>query len=100
MRTAITSSIVIVAALSQLGSTDCGHAIRDDGFDLWCGEQLCAWKLERGAVKRVPSWNEGDAAVELVGDDVAIQQLSRVNSNDGTCLRFDLVANVETTAEV
>lgn len=99
MRT-IGSSIVLVAALSQLGSTDCGQAIRDDGFDLWCGDELCAWKVERGAVERVASWNEGDYAVELVGEDVAIEQLSPVNGSDGGCLRFSLIANVEDTAEV
>src|SRR5690348_4593109 len=100
MRTVIGSSIVVVAALSQLGASDCGQAIRDDGFDLWCGEDLCAWKIERGAVKRVPSWNEGDSAVELIGGDAAIEQLSPFNVSDGSCLVFDLVANVEDNAEV
>jgi len=100
MRSIIGSSIVLVAALAQLGSTDCGQAIRDDGFDLWCGEELCAWKVERGAVMRVASWNKGDYAVELVGSDVAIEQLSPVNGSDGSCMRFTLIANVQDTADV
>ncbi|HSD87124.1 MAG TPA: hypothetical protein VLB44_06400, partial [Kofleriaceae bacterium] len=61
---------------------------------------LCAWKLERGEIKRVPTWHEADAGVELVGDDVAIEQLTPVNYTDGTCIRFDLVANVADNAEV
>ena len=65
------------------------------GFDLWCGDELCAWKLERGEVKRVATWHEADAGVELVGSDAAIEQLAPVNSGDGTCIRFDLVANVD-----
>jgi hypothetical protein len=98
-----TSFVVIGAALSQMGSTGggCGgHVLLDPGFDLWCGDQLCAWKVERGDAKRVATWHEGDSGVELVGMDSAIEQLSPVNSGDGTCIKFDLVANVEDTAEV
>lgn len=94
------SLLFLVVVASQMGATKCGQVLRDPGFDLWCGENLCAWKLERGEVKRVATWNEGDAGVELVGGDVAIEQLTPVNSNDGTCIRFDLVANVDETAEV
>ena len=62
-----------------------------------CGAatQLCAWKLERGDIKRVPTWNEGDSGVELDGTDIAIEQLSPVDSSDGTCIEFTLVANVD-----
>jgi len=94
------SFLFIVAVVSQMGATDCGQVLRDPGFDLWCGENLCAWKLERGDVKRVPTWHEGDAGVDMVGDDVAIEQLTPVNSNDDTCIKFDLVANVDENAEV
>src|SRR5262245_53080945 len=101
MRTATASAIVVAAALSQLGSTDCGgDAIRDSGFDLWCGESLCAWKVERGGIQRVATWHEGDAGVELLGGDTAIEQLSPFNYQNGTCLQFSLIANVEPNAEV
>jgi len=95
-----TSLIVTVAAASQVGATDCGQITRDQGFDLWCGEVLCTWKLERGEVKRVGTWNENDPGVELVGDDVAIEQLTPVTSYDTTCIRFELVADIAETAEV
>lgn len=94
------SLIVIVAAASQVGATDCGQITRDQGFDLWCGEVLCTWKLERGELKRVGTWNEKDPGVELVGDDVAIEQLTPVTSSDTTCIRFELVADIAESAEV
>jgi hypothetical protein len=91
--------IVILGAATQLGNTDCGQVLRDSGFDLWCGDGLCAWKVERGEIKKVPTWNEGDPGVELVGSDVAIEQLAPVDSGDGTCLEFKLVANVDPSAD-
>src|SRR4249919_3236940 len=94
------SFLFLLVVASQMGATKCGQVLRDPGFDLWCGDELCAWKLERGDVKRVATWNDGDAGVELVGGDVAIEQLTPVNSGDGTCIRFDLVANVAENAEV
>src|SRR5688572_1125478 len=77
--------IVVLAAASQLGATECGQVLRDPGFDLWCGEELCAWKLTAGDIRKVPTWHEGDAGVELVGTHAAIQQLSPVDSGDGHC---------------
>src|SRR4051812_15423636 len=100
MKIYFSTMILAAAALSQMGSTNCSVATRDPGFDLWCGDSLCAWKVERGQVKRIATWNDGDSGVELVGNDVAIEQLSPVNYGDGTCLKFELVADVEDTAEV
>jgi len=94
------SLLVIAAAASQLGSTDCGdHAIKDDGFDLWCGDTLCDWKIERGMIQDVPTWHAGDHGVALVGDDVAIEQVSPVASSDGTCIELDLMANVDANVD-
>lgn len=89
------SLIVICTAASQLGSTDCGTVIKDDGFDLWCGNTLCDWKVERGMIQDVPTWHAGDHGVALIGDDVAIEQVSPVASSDGTCIEFNLMANVD-----
>jgi hypothetical protein len=94
-------SLVVAAAVSQLGATDCGGGItRDPGFDLWCGEALCAWKLERGDVRRVPTWHDGDSGVELLASDGAIEQFTPVDSRDGTCIRFDLISDVDESAQV
>jgi hypothetical protein len=97
----IATGVFVAVAVSQMGATDCGgNALRDPGFDLWCGEGLCAWKVERGEVVKVSTWNEGDPGVELAGDDVAIEQLSPVTSSDGSCLEFSMIANIESTAQV
>jgi len=104
------------ALATQLGNTNCGQVLRDPGYDLWCGGELCAWKVERGDIKRVPTWNEGDSGVELVGTDAAIAQLSPLDSADGqcrdvdgmskctspddVCLEFSLLANIDENAVV
>lgn len=92
-------SILTVVALSQVAATDCGKVLRDPGFDLWCGDELCTWKVVRGEAKRVPTWHDEDLGVELLGPDAAIAQLAPVTSGDGTCIRFDLVADVDEDAE-
>jgi len=97
--TNITLGVAILAA-SQLGATDCGQVIRDPGFDLWCGESLCTWKLLRGNIEQVGTWHEGDSGVSFLGSDTAIQQVAPVNSTDGLCIKFSMVANVELDAEV
>jgi hypothetical protein len=97
----LASLAFVVAAASQLGATDCGGQIlRDPGFDLWCGDALCTWRVDRGDARRAPTWHEGDSGVELLGDDAAISQLAPVNSYDTTCIEFSGLAYVEDTAEV
>jgi len=90
---------LLLLATTQLGASDCGSVIRDAGFDLWCGDDLCSWKVLRGEARRATTWHDGDAGVELIGDDAAIAQLSPVEHTDGTCLRFELVADVSVDAE-
>jgi hypothetical protein len=93
-------SCVILVAASQLGATDCGGFItRDPGFDLWCGKSLCAWKLASGEVRRAATWHADDAGVELLAQGTAIEQFTPVDSRDGTCIRFDLVSDVEESAQ-
>jgi hypothetical protein len=113
----LTSTLFFAAVATQVGATDCGQALRDPGYDLWCGDDLCAWKVERGEIKRVPTWHEGDSGVELVGTDAAISQLSPLDSADGqcrdkpdggttctspdnVCLEFSLLANIDENAVV
>jgi hypothetical protein len=93
------SLLVLGLASTQLGATDCGQVLRDPGFDLWCGDRLCTWKVVRGDVARAPTWHSSDSGVELVGEDAAIVQLAPVNSGDGTCIHFELVANVDDDVE-
>jgi hypothetical protein len=92
--------VLTVVAASQMGATNCGQITRDPGFDLWCGDSLCAWKVERGTVARVPTWNEGDPGVQLLGSDTAIEQLTGVTSNDTDCIEFDLLTNIDLDSQV
>ncbi|MEZ4403964.1 MAG: hypothetical protein R3B06_28325 [Kofleriaceae bacterium] len=90
---------LVGVAVTSGGATNCGEIIDDAGFDLWCGDRLCRWQLEKGGVARASTWHEADTAVELVGADVAISQITEVESSDGTCIAFSLVADVAVNAE-
>ncbi len=96
----IPSLVIAIVAASQLGATDCGQVLRDQGFDLWCGGELCAWTVERGSVKQVPTWNPGDHGVELEGTDTAIAQLTPADDTDGRCIEVTMVANIDPGADV
>jgi hypothetical protein len=92
--------LACVAAATQLGNTDCGQIIKDPGFDLWCGDRLCYWNIERGDAVRVPTWHAGDDGVEMIGDDVAISQATPVDSSDSDCIQFSMLTDVALDAEV
>ena len=91
--------LVIVAATSQLGASDCGGSpiITDPGFDLWCGDSLCAWHIDRGDVTKASTWHSEDAGVSLLGNDTAISQLSQTTA---TCIEFSFIANIDAQVEV
>jgi hypothetical protein len=72
----------------------------DPGFDLWCGESLCRWKVLRGEISREGTWHGSDSGVGFRGDDAAIEQRSTVDSRDGNCIAFKFIANVDDNAEV
>lgn len=98
---------LVLAAASQLGASDggCGTpppVIRDEGFDLWCGDVLCVWKLvtPEGSIAKAATWHAQDAGVAFVASEAIIEQTSPISSEDGTCVQFDLIANVAETAEV
>lgn len=92
--------IAVALVLGAGGATECGQIVDDRGFDLWCGESLCTWVLEKGDIAPAPTWHPDDLGVEMVGDDTVIWQMTPVESRDGTCVRFELVADVAEDAEV
>lgn len=100
MRKPLAICFVLAVAATSGGATDCGQVFDDPGFDVWCGDTLCAWRVEKGAVARAPTWHQADNGVALVGPDVAISQFTDVESRDGHCLEFSLVADVAADAEV
>jgi hypothetical protein len=100
MRTSITLVLFAAVALTSAGATDCGSVIDDPGFDVWCGDRLCRWDLEKGDIAKAATWHQSDNGVEMIGADVAISQLTEVDYRDGHCIRFDLIADVAEDAEV
>jgi hypothetical protein len=56
--------------------------------------------VERGATRKAPTWHQSDLGVELLGDDVVLSQLADVDDNAGTCILFDMVADVASDATV
>ena len=96
----LATSAFALAAFSQIGATDCGQVITDDGFDLWCGNQLCDWQLNKGAIEKVPTWHTGDDGVQFEGNGAEISQLSDVTSGDGACIEFDLLADVDPAVDM
>ena len=99
-RSAFTSVALALAACASMGATDCGQIIDDAGFDLWCGNALCKWQLEGGEIEKAPTWHEADAGVELLGSDTKISQLTQVNNFDGTCIRFDMIADLDESVDL
>jgi hypothetical protein len=94
------SSLLAAVAASQLGADGCpGQLIDDRGFDLWCGDQLCSWQLDRGEIARVPTWHRGDDGVALLGPDTRISQRGSPYVL-ATCIRFTTIAQVDEAAQV
>jgi hypothetical protein len=54
--------------------------------------------VQKGDVRRAPTWHKDDFAVELVGDDVVISQFSDERSS--SCIQFDMVADIESNARL
>jgi hypothetical protein len=71
--------------------------VDDPGFQLWCGEQLCAWDLEEGEIQKVPTWHTHDYGVDLVGAPVLLSQVAR---RSASCVRIEVTSRVEAGAMV
>lgn len=100
MRNLLFSILFAAFAFLSLSAEQCGttHFIEDSGFDIWCGDSLCGWELHSGSVARAPSWHKDDYSVEMIGSDVEISQLSTKATS--TCIRFELLADIEDRARV
>ena len=97
----LTATLLCAALIPMMGADgSCGDPIlENNGFDLWCGDQLCSWDVEAGQAIKIPTWHESDFGIELVGNSAAISQQTRIGSGI-ECLRVQAVANIEETAEV
>ena len=81
-----------------LSAATCETDLVDDpGFQLWCGEQLCAWDLEEGEIRKVPTWHTHDYGVDLVGAPVLLSQGAR---SSASCVRIEVTSQIESGAMV
>jgi hypothetical protein len=96
--TSLTSRLLCLLLATAAAGCFETDVIDDAGFQIWCGEELCAWTVETGEIRRVPTWHEHDYAVELVGSPVHLSQAAQDSSS--TCVRIELIADVAQGAGV
>jgi hypothetical protein len=78
---------------------DCDPDIANDPtFRDWCGDTLCAWKLDAGQIRPVPTWNANDLGVSFVETPTAISQAT--TGSGAQCILFTSVANLDPEAEM
>ena len=91
----ITPPVLFLAAAPLLMGSECEKPlVKDSGFDLWCGEVLCAWQVDAGTVAKVPTWNAQDFGVDLGGSLVSLSQRLTSTSDEVSCLHFNLLADI------
>lgn len=93
-RAALLFSLLVFVVSAAACETD---LIDDPGFQLWCGEELCAWDLEEGEIRKVPTWHTHDYGVDLVGSPVLLSQGAR---SSASCVRIEVTSRVEPGAMV
>jgi len=93
-------ALFAIAAFLLLSAESCDPIIEDSGFDIWCDGQPCRWDVEQGEVAQAPTWHKRDHGIELIGDPVVISQLQFEDNTTVTCIRFELIADIEESASV
>lgn len=89
--------IPLAFALFALVIAGCPLA-EDPSFDDWCGDQLCHWQQVAGNIQKVPTWNDHDFGVSLVGPQVILTQTTSISSVP--CLEFKVIADIDPAATV
>jgi hypothetical protein len=90
-------ALALFAFAATMLVAGCDDVVRDATFREWCGENLCAWKLETGTIRKAPTWHKNDHGVELVATPTAISQSV---SGSPRCLTFTTIADVDLGAQV
>jgi hypothetical protein len=89
---------VLAFGLTTLGGDCDGDIVQDPTFRDWCGASLCAWHLEHGTIKPVPTWNQNDLGVSFVDTPTTISQVT--TEAQATCLLFTSVADIDPAAQM
>jgi hypothetical protein len=92
MSTAMRTTMRTVLGLSALLLSCVDDVVSDPSFDRWCGDSLCEWLTDEGAIARTPTWHTKDYAVELVGGPVQISQSTDTKS---ACFVVKLISDVD-----
>jgi hypothetical protein len=93
--------LLLVFALPVLMGGECEQPlVTDSGFDVWCGDALCAWHVDEGTIDKVPTWHARDYGVALVSRSTTISQILPYGSADLTCLHFKLLADIDPSVNV
>lgn len=95
--TSVRSLLVVVSALLSLAVTCESDLIEDPGFQLWCGQRLCAWDLEQGEIRKVSTWHTNDYGVDLVGSPVLLSSPALRGSSS---VRVEVVSKIQNGARV
>jgi hypothetical protein len=89
--------LITMTALLSTAATCETDLIEDAGFQLWCGDRLCAWDTEQGEIRKVGTWHTHDYGVELVGAPVL---LSSPAVRSASSVRIEVVSDIEEGAMV
>src|SRR3954465_106241 len=94
--------IVFVSLACALLATGCDDVVADPNFHTWCGDQLCSWKLEAGAIRKAPTWHKKDFGVELLDGTgpTHTTAISQIVTKNPACLEFSVIADVAEEAQV
>jgi len=93
--------LLLVLATPLLMAGECeAPLVKDQSFDLWCGDMLCAWQRDEGTIAKAATWNQHDYGVALEGPSTRISQLLPYGSADVSCIHFDLLADIDADASV
>jgi hypothetical protein len=86
----------LVLGASMLGGDCDGDVANDPTFRDWCGDTLCAWSKDEGAIAPAPTWNANDLGVAFLATPTRISQATTESS--AQCLLFTSVADIDPSA--
>ena len=67
-------------------------SLQNQSFDAWCGDNLCLWETNEGAIEKVSTWHEEDYGASFLEDPSVISQ--QVLNGSTKCFLFTVMADV------
>ena len=79
-----TSVQKIIGVFLVLGVSGCDNDnvapvsdVVNSSFNVWCGDNPCAWTVEEGDVEPVPTWHRSATGIRFASDPTRISQVIR-----------------------